>query len=353
MPLRAEAARAVGIRAAALTVLLVLLQALLPPTAARAAQPTAAGTPGFCPGAAGVTVVVDFRELGGGQVVRCAPDAPADGLAALRAAGFEITGTSRWGDSFVCRINGRPGVDAEPCTDTPPASAYWSYWHAENGGSWTYSQRGASYRTPAEGTFEGWSFSLDREMDDAPPPGVAPVRPVPDDGGDGGGGDDGDDGGTAPGGSGGSSSGSSGSDSGAGPDPGSTAGTDPSDGDGGNTPPAGQPSAPGADPSPDDAPTPDDDATATPDDGPTGPDDDATTPAPADGTTAPAPSEAPAWSGEDEEFEQERAERDGSSRGPSPATVAVLALVAALAAGGALAARRRRRTAEARTDDAA
>jgi hypothetical protein len=136
----------------------------------------AAGTAGYCPDANGVTVVVDFNELGGGTSIRCAPGGQPTGHAALRNAGFTIAGTARWGEAFVCRIQGKPGPQSEPCIDTPPTTAYWSYWHASNGGSWTYSDKGLMSRKPPAGSFEGWSFSLNRAS--APAPGVRPVRPA-------------------------------------------------------------------------------------------------------------------------------------------------------------------------------
>ncbi|WBB80388.1 hypothetical protein O7606_03130 [Micromonospora sp. WMMD882] len=139
----------------------------------------AAGSAGYCPDASGVTVVVDFNELGGGTVVRCARGEQATGLAALKNAGFQVAGTLRWGEGFVCRIDGKPSAAAERCVDTPPASAYWSYWHAPDGGGWTYSDKGVANRRPSPGGFEGWSFSLNRSADDAPRPGVAPLRPTP------------------------------------------------------------------------------------------------------------------------------------------------------------------------------
>ncbi|MDT0530275.1 hypothetical protein RM555_14885 [Micromonospora sp. DSM 115977] len=139
----------------------------------------AAGSAGYCPDASGVTVVVDFNELGGGTVVRCARGEQSTGLAALKNAGFQITGTLRWGEGFVCRIEGRPSTASEKCVDTPPASAYWSYWHATNGGSWTYSDKGVLNRKPPAGSFEGWSFSLNRNANDAPRPSTTPRRPAP------------------------------------------------------------------------------------------------------------------------------------------------------------------------------
>ncbi|MEV2241282.1 hypothetical protein [Micromonospora sp. NPDC049891] len=165
-----------SIRATRLAVTLAVAAASVPVGSGPA---TAAGSAGYCPDAAGVTVVVDFKELGGGTVVRCAPGDQTTGLAALKAAGFQIAGTLRWGEGFICRIEGKPSASTEKCVDTPPASAYWSYWHAPNGGTWTYSDKGVLNRKPPSGSFEGWSFSLNRNADSAPRPGVAPARPAP------------------------------------------------------------------------------------------------------------------------------------------------------------------------------
>ncbi|MFI8420415.1 flagellar hook-length control protein FliK [Streptomyces sp. NPDC085479] len=166
------------LRAAVLSLALVLgLGAVDFATAPDAVALNGKGTAGACPTATGVTVVVDFQELGGGTVVRCAPGDQATGLAALKNAGFDIAGTQRWGEAFICRIEGKPTAATESCVNTPPASAYWSYWHAPNGGNWTYSTSGASGRKPAQGSFEGWSFSLNKTAGTNPQPRIAPVRP--------------------------------------------------------------------------------------------------------------------------------------------------------------------------------
>ncbi|MFE2870883.1 flagellar hook-length control protein FliK [Embleya sp. NPDC059259] len=137
---------------------------------------TTKGSAGVCPSNDGVTVIVDFQELGGATIVRCAPGDQATGLAALKNAGFETAGTARWGEAFICRIENEPGPATEPCLNTPPANAYWSYWHAPNNGTWTYSSWGASNRKPPPGSFEGWSFAKDRTASTNPPPRVAPSR---------------------------------------------------------------------------------------------------------------------------------------------------------------------------------
>ncbi|GGU25254.1 hypothetical protein [Lentzea flava] len=132
--------------------------------------------PAHAAGCDGVTVVVDFRGLGGGVQQGCAPGSPASGVAALAAAGFGYTYASRQ-PGFVCRINGKPGADTDKCVTTSPASAYWSYWHG-SGGSWSYSNQGAATYVPARGTVEGWAFGAGEQPGIAPPA-PAPVPPAP------------------------------------------------------------------------------------------------------------------------------------------------------------------------------
>lgn len=130
--------------------------------------PRAAHAAACSPGT-GVTVVVDYGPLGGGVVVGCRLGDPPTGLSALQGAGFTATGTQRWGLAFVCRINGKPTVATDPCVNTPPVSAYWSYWHAAPGGTWTYSTTGASGYNPAPGTVEGWRFGSGQQPSITPP----------------------------------------------------------------------------------------------------------------------------------------------------------------------------------------
>ena len=108
-----------------------------------------------------VTVVV------AGQGTGCAP-AGLDGLTTLRRAGFSVTMVQTQ-PGFICRINGTPASD--PCVTTPPADSYWAYYHAPLGGTWQYSTLGASARTAAAGTVEGWAFG------DGARPGSVPTAP--------------------------------------------------------------------------------------------------------------------------------------------------------------------------------
>lgn len=147
------------------------------------------GLPGFCPTGTGVTVVIDFQQLGGETLVRCNPGAtPGTGLDALKGAGIQVAGVQRWGEAFICRLENRPSaVEAVPmksdpgyheaCINTPPAQAYWSYWTAGNNCGWQYSQWGVKNRDAIPGGFEGWSFSLDAGTLSNPKPRIAAVRP--------------------------------------------------------------------------------------------------------------------------------------------------------------------------------
>ncbi|MFB9684034.1 hypothetical protein [Amycolatopsis plumensis] len=144
-----------------------------------AAPASAAGTDGACPEGDGVTVVVDFGDLGPQPLVRCAAGTPSNGIAALQEAGIEVAGSQKYGLAVACRINGKPGPDVESCAGMPSATAYWSYWHAPAGGSWTSSQEGAQTAKPVPGGFEGWAFARPKSANDLPsPPRVPPVRQV-------------------------------------------------------------------------------------------------------------------------------------------------------------------------------
>src|SRR5580693_9318926 len=57
----------------------------------------------------GVTVIVDDREIGEKKIyVGCALGEQANGLEALKNAGFTPAGTTQYGLEFVCRIDEEP-----------------------------------------------------------------------------------------------------------------------------------------------------------------------------------------------------------------------------------------------------
>ena len=151
---------------------LVLAGAGLCATPLSPAQALPAAT---CSSSNGVSVIVD---TGSSISSRCVAGDPGSGLQALSGAGYSYI-FPRTQPGFVCRINWFPSSD--PCVNTPPASAYWSYWHAKPGGGWTYSSLGAASYNPAPGTVEGWSFGSGQPPRMAPPrlPVTATTTPKP------------------------------------------------------------------------------------------------------------------------------------------------------------------------------
>jgi hypothetical protein len=121
-------------------------------------DPAAADPIGDCSTTVGVIVVVDFSHWGHAAQRGCAAH-PTTGFDALVAAGFTPVGDAHDGPAFVCRIDDEPSPSEDPCIDTPPATAYWSYWRAVQGQStWSYSEQGAMSYEPPAGSVEAWTF---------------------------------------------------------------------------------------------------------------------------------------------------------------------------------------------------
>lgn len=130
----------------------------------------APATAAACSGTSGVTVVVESTA---GTSTRCAPGDPASAWAALTGSGHGVTPVQRF-PGAICRIDGYPASD--PCVNMPPSSAYWAFFHASRGGSWTYSQVGAASYDPAPGTVVGFRFGSGSAPSTPPPaPDAAPT----------------------------------------------------------------------------------------------------------------------------------------------------------------------------------
>src|SRR5689334_16207654 len=112
-----------------------------------------AAAPAPCSTTAGVTVIVDFAHFHHGIARGCASGRPATALAAMQAAGFATSGTTQYGDAFVCRIDDLPSPKTEACTATPPAKSSWSFYSARpTDATWTYSRVGVLSFRPEVGT---------------------------------------------------------------------------------------------------------------------------------------------------------------------------------------------------------
>lgn len=131
----------------------------LPSYAGAAAAPDRARG---CPGDRGVTVVVDYRELGDGVRADCLRDGGGVVASALFPdAGFPLRFTTR-DPSFVCRVAGVP--DSDPCVHPSPPDAYWALWWSDGSGEWSYAQLGATGLTVPDGGYVAfvWQDSPDR-----------------------------------------------------------------------------------------------------------------------------------------------------------------------------------------------
>lgn len=94
-----------------------------------------------CSSASGVSVVVDFHQLGGG--VRSSCDSGGAGEyadAQFEDAGYTLTYVQN--EPFVCQVEGAPD---RTCPRTPPANAYWSLWWSDGkSGTWQYASVGVT-----------------------------------------------------------------------------------------------------------------------------------------------------------------------------------------------------------------
>ncbi len=143
--------------------------------AAAVGAPASPASAAVCTGDTGVTVVVDYRQLGGGVVKKCA--AGGDGASAVSLFpdnGFPLTYVQRQ-PGFVCRVGGLPDPDTQACVNTPPADAYWGlFWADGKAATWKYSTLGVGGLTLRDGQSVGFSW---QSSTSSTPPGVAPPAP--------------------------------------------------------------------------------------------------------------------------------------------------------------------------------
>jgi hypothetical protein len=130
-----------------------------------------AATAATCSGA-GVSVVVDFKGLGGGQQTGCVTGKGGSSAATiLDAAGVELT-RARNQPGFVCRVQQVPASD--PCVNASPSDAYWSLWWSDgSSGSWSYASLGVDQLEIPEGGSVGFAWD---DQSGQVKPGTAPPK---------------------------------------------------------------------------------------------------------------------------------------------------------------------------------
>ena len=124
-----------------------------------------------CTSGGGVSVVVDYRELGGAVLTACAADGGGKSATTIvGSVGVSLDYAQRQ-PGFVCRVNGVPASD--PCVNTSPPDAYWGLWWSDGkSGSWTYSSYSSGALTVPAGGSVGWAWK--QGSGNAAPPSVAP-----------------------------------------------------------------------------------------------------------------------------------------------------------------------------------
>jgi prenyltransferase beta subunit len=134
-------------------------------TVAKAVPGQVVGGVGACTTTKGALVAASFAPWSG-PIVRGCGTTLTTGRALLTAGGFAITGTQRF-PAFICRLahplfnssTAYPTSTQDACVNTPPASAYWSFWTAAKGvNTWTYSPTGADGDKPVAGEVEAWTY---------------------------------------------------------------------------------------------------------------------------------------------------------------------------------------------------
>ncbi|WP_157581838.1 MULTISPECIES: hypothetical protein [unclassified Phycicoccus] len=135
------------------------------------ALPGGAAQAAACSNTTGVTVVIDY---GSSSSTLCA----ADDTSAMKVLKKVATVVSpvQYPGTVVCKINSVPSDQS--CQRMPPASAYWAFFHAPRGGSWTYSSSGVADYDPAPGSVIGFAFGSGGAPS-SPPPAKAAPKPSP------------------------------------------------------------------------------------------------------------------------------------------------------------------------------
>lgn len=116
---------------------------------------------GQCNSGEGVSLVIDFGTSSDREISEfCVTDFESTGWDLFAAASVKVQGTSEYPTGFVCRIDGWPTENVQPCTKTPTAGqGSWAYFIADVGSKeWQYSGQGAAMRKPTCGAVDAWRF---------------------------------------------------------------------------------------------------------------------------------------------------------------------------------------------------
>lgn len=88
----------------------------------------------------------------------------------LKANGYKIEGTAKYGNAVVCRVNNFPDNTLEKCQDMPPSDAYWAVLVKKNQSlpfprnEWGWAQKGINETFVEPGDHLGLVFSTKGEV---------------------------------------------------------------------------------------------------------------------------------------------------------------------------------------------
>ena len=121
-----------------------------------------------------VALVVDFSHVGGSVSSACVTvPSSATGSEVLVAGHHKVTFDPRYGNDFVCAIDGIPAGGCHATDDRH----YWVYYHRAPGSTaWHVSQEGAGTYKPANTSTEGWVY--DDGASTAPTPRDVPYKSI-------------------------------------------------------------------------------------------------------------------------------------------------------------------------------
>ena len=131
----------------------------------------------MCPGADGVTVIVDYNEVGGPSRAGCDPDGAGQSASQVFPdAGFSLEYHPRQ-PGYVCKITGLP--DDRPCLEN---DSFWSLWWSDGkSGEWRFSNQGVGGLTVPDGGYVAFAWheggGTAQPPDYAPTPHQEPVEP--------------------------------------------------------------------------------------------------------------------------------------------------------------------------------
>ncbi|OUZ09304.1 hypothetical protein BHE97_11335 [Aeromicrobium sp. PE09-221] len=135
---------------------LIAAAALVLPGLVAVAAPSAAQSE--CEDPADIPILVDYGPLEAEQQVVCAEGAAQmSALAAITGAGVDLEGTTEYGDSVVCRVEGRPGADVESCDSMPAGDSFWGFYIGSDG-AWEFAQQGVDQQILEEGEFVALAY---------------------------------------------------------------------------------------------------------------------------------------------------------------------------------------------------